>query len=101
MTPLRIDPGTSRVIATGVAGTFDEANLRNAGKAPEILHSEDQRPFHEAVDEKFVPLWVDFRNPGVMALEMESGRSDDPVEILQGRPARPGAWCHGIAEIPR
>lgn len=75
------------MVASRVSSAFDEANQRHTRKPKKIFSREDERVFYETVNEKFVPLRVDLWNPRVMALKMESGRSDDSVKILQRRPA--------------
>jgi len=91
----------SRMITARVSGAFNEQNPRNAREPEKILPREYQRSLDETVQKKFVPLWVDLRNPGVVTLEMESGRGDNPVQVLQGSPACSGAWSRGFSEITR
>jgi hypothetical protein len=95
---LRISARLSGVIASRVSRAFDKTNLRNAGEPPKILRVENQRPFDEAMNQQFVSLWIDLRNPCGMPLKMKSGRRDDAVEILQRSATRSGARRDGLAE---
>ena len=77
--------------AAAVARAFHRANHRAAREAVQVVEGEDQRPIDHAVDQQRVLLRIDRGHAAVMALEVQIGRRDDAVEILERRQARRAA----------
>jgi hypothetical protein len=71
-----------RPLSKAVAGTLHEMETRHRGEPSEFLHGQDQRLFHQAMDEKTVLSWIDVRDPRVMPLVVEGRRGDDAMQIL-------------------
>jgi hypothetical protein len=67
----------------GIWGYSLSANSRNGRKAMEVVHGEDQRPIHQAMDHYVVTARIDFRHSGMMHLVMQRGGRDDAEQVLQ------------------
>ena len=62
---------------TSVGRTFEEANHAGCGKAHQIIHGENERTFNQAVDHQSVLVWINLRQPGMVALKYNrTGRND-------------------------
>ena len=63
-------------------------DARDRRQAADLVDGEDERAIDEAVDRQRVRRRIDLGDAGMMALEVERRRRDDPVGVVQRRPAR-------------
>ena len=92
-------------ISTGpeaVARTFEKIDaLTLMGKRYNVFHRERQRPLHETVDHQARCLvGIDAGMPGVVPLEMETIRCNDPMQILPRRHRRGRGVCRRRSTRP-
>ena len=71
----------------GVRGAFAEIGAVDARHALDVVEREDQRLVDEAVDHQPVVGRIDLGDAGVVALEAQSVRRDDAVDLVQRREA--------------
>ena len=60
-----------------VGGAFQEADHAHRGEAHQVVHGEDDRAFHHAVNHQPVLLRVDIRQARMKTLEDDPGRGND------------------------
>ncbi len=65
-----------------VGGAFDEVNSRSCGKSHDIVHRQHERAFDQPVNQQAVLARVDVGAAGMVTLEEQSVRRDNPVETL-------------------
>ena len=68
---------------------LEEVDLRHGREAPDLVHRERQRPLDHAVHQQPMLGRIDIRNAiDVIHQEVQAGRRDDSVQILQRRRQR-------------
>ena len=80
--------GAAAPFAAAVAGAFEEVDARDRRQPLQLLHGEDQRPIDHAVNGQRVPGRIDLGDTAMMPLEVQRGRRDDAVGLVQRRTAR-------------
>src|SRR6185437_5715999 len=80
---LRISAWLPELIARRVTRAFEKVDVRDRRKPENVLHGEDQRSFHQAVNHQLVVVRIDLRNTGMVSLEMQRRWSDDTMQILK------------------
>ena len=86
--PVRVLHGRHRDVAplhAGIGAAFDEVDARHRREADDVVHREDARIGHQAVDHQPVLVRIDLGHAGVVALEVQAGRRDDAEQVLQRR----------------
>jgi hypothetical protein len=53
-----------------------------------VVHGEDERPLDETVEHYPMLIRIDRRHPGMMPLEMQTIRCNDPMQVLPWRHRR-------------
>jgi hypothetical protein len=74
-----------------VARTFQKINVRLGRKADNVVHRENERPLDKTVEQQPMLIRIDRRHPGMMPLEMQTIRRDDPMQVLPWRHRRGGS----------
>src|ERR1700687_2189550 len=74
-----------------VAAAFDEGDARLHRVARERLQRENERAFHEAMDQEAMRIWIDVGDAAMAALEMQPVRRDGAVEEMERGPRRTGS----------
>ena len=66
-----------------IAGAFEEINVRLRWKADDVVHRKNQRPIDQPVNDQPMLIRINRRYAGMIALEMETVRGDDALQVLQ------------------
>src|SRR6266481_4574798 len=74
-----------RFFVVWVCRAFEEIDVGLRGKAPDVLHGEDQGLVDQAMKHQPMLRWIDGGDAGVMAFIKQSVRRDDAVELLERR----------------
>jgi hypothetical protein len=69
----------------GIGRAFEEVDVIAAREAHQVLHGEDQRLVHQAVDHQPVLGRVHVCNAGMVTLETQPVRGNDAVKVMQRR----------------
>ena len=78
-----------------VAGALDKTGSGNLGESPDVVHRESERPLDQPVNEQPVARGIDQRHTGVVALEMQVGRSDGAGELFEWGERAAGDFSNG------
>jgi hypothetical protein len=74
--------------APGIARTFEKVHARFGRQPQQVVHREELRLAHEAVNHEPVLVRIDIRHTGMMTLIDEPARSDRAVQIGERRERR-------------